>query len=375
VDDWGEEQMNHVKSLRSGTSVVLGLLCATLGCAPRATVAQPGMNGAGGTVAAVPAGDNAQRLARLHSQRQAGRSDGDYVVGKGDLLSLNAFDFTELNQKVRVDGNGAVTLPLLGTMSVAGRTVAEVQQDLTQRLGNFMFDPHVSVFVEEYRGQQVAVLGAVLKPGMVSHTTRNATVLDTISAAGGMTPDAGSRIFFMPVENRGQGDPQAVATVLAKATPGTLDGSVLGDTGAVVVDTKELDQQTQRFLFDLPVRDGDVVVVPAAGNFFASGWFERPGTYPLRSGLTVRGAIATAGGFSYPAKRTQVRIYRPGANGQTEMREVNYKDIESLKTPDIYLHEGDVLEVSASAVKVVPWGVYHFFTKIIGLGFGVKAPI
>jgi hypothetical protein len=192
-----------------------------------------------------------------------------------------------------------------------------------------------------------------------------------------MTPEAGSRIFFMPVENRaqGEGNGTGIATRLAHAGPGMLDGSVLGDSGAVVVDTKELDQQTQRFLFDLPVRDGDVVVVPAAGNFFASGWFERPGTYSLRSGLTLRGAVATAGGFTFPAKRSRVRIFRPGANGQTEMREVNYGDIESLKTPDIYLHEGDVVEVPASVAKVVPWGVYHFFTKIIGLGFGVKAPI
>jgi polysaccharide biosynthesis/export protein len=366
-------EMNRVKSIVPGArvAVAMGIMCAALGCAPRTGIVRTSANAA----EVVTAPENGKRLARLHAERQAGRSDGDYVIGKNDLLALNAFDFTELNQKVRVDGNGAITLPLLGTIPVAGHTVTEVQQDLTQRLGGFMFDPHVNVFVEEYRGQQVAVLGAVLKPGMVSHTTRNATVLDTISAAGGMTPEAGSRIFFMPVENRGQADPQAIATALAEHGPGTLDGSVLGDTGAVVVDTKELEQETQRFLFDLPVRDGDVIFVPAAGNFFASGWFEKPGTYPLRSGLTLRGAIATAGGFSFAAKRGSVRIFRPGANGQTEMREVDFNAIDALKAPDIYVHEGDVVEVPASAAKLVPWGMYNFFTKIIGLGFGVKAPI
>lgn len=366
--------MNETKSSmrKAQTVVALAAVCVAVGCAPRAGVIRTA--GSPGTAMAAPA-ENAQRLARLHAERQAGRSEGDYIIGKNDLLALNAFDFTELNQKVRVDGNGAITLPLLGIIPVAGRSVSDVQQDLTKRLGDFMFDPHITVFVEEFHGQQIAVLGAILKPGVVSHTTRNATVLDTISAAGGMTPEAGSRIFFMPVENRGHADPAAVATALAQSGPGTLDGSVLGDSGAVVVDTKELDQATQRFLFDLPVRDGDVIVVPAAGNFFASGWFEKPGTYPLKSGLTLRGAVATAGGFSFPARRTRVRIFRPGANGQTEMREVDYNAIESLQTADIYVHEGDVVEVPASVAKIVPWGVYNFFTKIIGLGFGVKAPI
>ena len=361
---------SRTSSLRGRHTVTVALLCAALGCAPRATLPPPGAPG----MAARTPPDNADRLARLHAERQAGRSDGDYVLGKGDLLALNAFDFAELNQKVRVDGNGSITLPLLNTVEVAGHTVGEVQQDLTKRLGEFMFDPHVSVFVEEFRGQQVAVLGAVLKPGLVSQRNRNSTVLDTISAAGGMTAEAGSRIFFMPVENRAHADAQVITAALAQNGTSMVDGAVLGDAGAIVVDTKELDQATQRFLFDLPVRDGDVIVVPNSGNFFVSGWFEHPGTFPLRSGLTLRGAVATAGGFSFPAKRAQVRIYRPGANGETELREVNYQEIEALKAPDVFIHEGDVVEVSASAAKLVPWGTYQFFTKVLSLGFGTKAP-
>jgi len=77
----------------------------------------------------------AERLARLRAERGTGRSYGDYVLGRGDLMSIRAFDFDQLNQHVRVESDGSIRLPLLNTVAVAGRTVSEVEQELTRRLG------------------------------------------------------------------------------------------------------------------------------------------------------------------------------------------------------------------------------------------------
>src|SRR2546426_12463502 len=147
-----------------------------------------------------------ERLANLRTERGSGRGDGDYVLGRGDLLSIRAFDFDQLNQHVRVESDGSIRLPLLNAVAVAGRTLGEVEQELTRRLGDYMYDPHVSVFVDEYRSQQVSVEGAVQKPGLINETGRNLTVLDSIAAAGGMTPEAGTIVTLMPSRARRQPD-------------------------------------------------------------------------------------------------------------------------------------------------------------------------
>jgi polysaccharide biosynthesis/export protein len=360
------KRVNSTKHLRQVAAAV-AMSAIVLGCAHRAPTVPPTVAPTAGglaiTAAPLPA-QNQARLTRLTDQRRAQQAQGDYVLGEGDLLSVRAYDLDDLNQRVRVENDGSVTLPLLNKVSVAGRTVSEVQSDLTKKLGTFMFSPHVTVFVEEYRSQQVAVEGAVQKPGLVSQTVRNATVRDVLSAAGGTTPEAGSRLYLIPAETR--------VYTEAKTLPG---GEDTADTDhraeAVMVDTAESDATTQRAFFTMPVRSGDVIVVPANGKFIADGWVEKPGTYPLTSGLTLRGALATAGGLAFPAKKGSVHIYQAGVNGQTSVRDVNYADIEAMKAPDVIIHDGDVVQVESSAVKLVPYGFYKLVTDLIRVGMRV----
>src|SRR5262249_29560506 len=134
--------------------------------------------------AAAPAPAKTAALSQIFDLRHAQNNDGDYVLGEGDVISVKAYALEELNTRVRVDGDGSITLPLLDTVKVAGQTVSQVQQGLTKRLGDFMYNPHVAVFVEEYRSQQVSVLGAVQRPGPISQTARNTTIREALSAAG-----------------------------------------------------------------------------------------------------------------------------------------------------------------------------------------------
>lgn len=318
--------------------------------------------------------ESAARLADLHRARHGEASEREYVVGSGDVLSIQAFDLNDLNQKVRVDGNGMITLPLLNTVAVGGHTLSQIQEDLTKRLGTFMYNPHVSVFIEEYRSQQIAVVGAVQRPGLVSQTAGTSTVLDALSSAGGVTSDAGSRIFLIPAESRG--DPKAAALAMAASNNDpsvAFDGATLSDATPLVVDTAEASPQGQRLFFSLPVRGGDVIIVPRNGHFITEGWVEKPGTYPLPSGLTLRGALAIAGGLSFPAETSAIRIYRGQASGNPEIRTVNYDDITAQRAPDVSIKEGDVIEVASSTAKIVPYGVYKTVTELIH--FGARVPI
>ena len=360
------KRFNSIAQMRQVAAAV-AVSAVMLGCAHRTpAVPAPVAPTAGGlaiTAAPQPA-ENTARLQQLADQRRSQQSQGDYVLGDGDLLAVQAYDLADINQKVRVEADGCINLPLLNRVSVAGKTVAEVQSDLTRRLAAYMFNPHVSVQVDEYRSQQVAVEGAVQRPGLISQTVRNATVRDVLSAAGGTMPTAGSRIYLIPAETR-------VADARAVPSANDVTSDVTFRTEAIVVDTAESDLTTQRTFFGLPVRSGDVLVVPATGNFIADGWVEKPGTYPLRSGLTLRGALATAGGLSFPASKSTIRIFQAGVNGQMSMREVDYTAIEAMKAPDVIIHDGDVVQVASTPAKLVPYSFYKFLTEIIRVGMRV----
>src|SRR5438552_16712152 len=339
-------------------------LAGALGCAGGPTLLNVRF-GAAPTVASepTPAPAVAARLERLRTDRGPGRGDGDYILGRGDLLAVRAFDFDQLNQRVRVESDGTIRLPLLNTVPVGGRTLADVEHELTRRLGDYMYDPHVSVFVEEYRSQQVSVEGAVQKPGLINETGRNLTVLASIAPAGGMTPEAGTVITFMPTRVRRQ------AADGSDPACGTSGQDAAVDGAPVVVNTAELDDETRRAFFSMPVREGDVLRVQTAGNFYTTGWFDKPGAYPLHAGLTLRAAIAEAQGLSFPAKTDDLHIYRAGPNGKTQLLRVNYDQIAALKAPDVVLRDGDVIDAAGSAAKMVPWAAYKFITTVVHIGY------
>ena len=342
-------------------------LCALLSCAvQRPGVAAPGVASPAGAPAAGAAEVVAQ-LTRLREQRSAAHTSGDYVVGEGDLLAIKALGLDELNQKVRVDGRGSISLPLVDTVPVAGRTVAQVQQDLTARVGQFMYQPHVDVFVEEYRSQQIAVVGAVQRPGLVAETGKSMTVLDAISAAGGMTLEAAGRVYLIPAESRTPANAQAVALALrANGASGTE--TVLEDSAPITVNMDEVGQDAQAMFFSLPVHGGDVLIVPAKGRFIIQGYVKNPGPYPLTSSLTLRGALASAGGLSFPANASRVRIHRPAPGGAIEMLDVDYAAVAARRAPEVFIRDSDVIEVPASVVKVIPYSIGKTILDVVRVG-------
>jgi polysaccharide biosynthesis/export protein len=93
----------------------------------------------GGHVANLPEtpAENLARLEQLSTERRAKQSPTDYILGEGDLLSVRAVGLDDLTQRVRVEGDGTITLPLVNAVSVGGKTVTEAQRELTRRVGEF----------------------------------------------------------------------------------------------------------------------------------------------------------------------------------------------------------------------------------------------
>src|ERR1039458_4582413 len=137
-------------------------------------------------------------------------------VSAGDLLDLNVFDTPELSGKLRVDEHGAVTLPLGGVLPVSGLTAEQIGLAIETRFRetNILKEPHVSVTVLEFSTQGVTVLGEVKNPG-VYPLLGSHELLDLISAAGGVTPNAGKAVT---VTHRA--DPDHPVTVSVDSRPG-----------------------------------------------------------------------------------------------------------------------------------------------------------
>ncbi|MDD5302941.1 MAG: polysaccharide export protein [Elusimicrobia bacterium] len=124
--------------------------------------------------------------------KQVVASKADYRISAADLISVTVYQDLDMNRKVRVNANGAISMPLIGTVKVGGMTLIEAQATMEAKLAQYLVSPQVSLFIEEYGNKTVFVMGEVQKPGSYPIPTESRmTVLEAISTAGGFTPIAG----------------------------------------------------------------------------------------------------------------------------------------------------------------------------------------
>jgi polysaccharide export outer membrane protein len=113
-------------------------------------------------------------------------SPRDYRVGPEDLLEVQFFGQEDLNRQVRVDGEGEVTLPLVGAVKVAGFSPKAIEKRLMDAYGaRYLRTPQINLAVKEYRHQRVSVTGAVDKPGYYEIIGPR-KLLEILAMAGGL---------------------------------------------------------------------------------------------------------------------------------------------------------------------------------------------
>src|ERR1043166_616399 len=112
--------------------------------------------------------DDLRRMADLWQQRKQQKSAGDYPIGPGDVLQINVAGMEEIKDvSQRVTGEGTISLPFAGVIHASGMTDKMLTAEIRRRLEtNYMRNPQISLFVKEFRSRQVAVIGAVQKPGL-----------------------------------------------------------------------------------------------------------------------------------------------------------------------------------------------------------------
>ncbi|GAB3355323.1 polysaccharide biosynthesis/export family protein [Lysobacter tyrosinilyticus] len=114
----------------------------------------------------------------------------EYRIGPQDLIAITVFQIKDLDREVRVNNAGQISLPLVGAVSAAGRTVGELEQDIATRYrAHYLQDPQITVFVKEFASQRVTVNGAVKKTGIFPMTSR-LSLLQAVSLAEGLSETA-----------------------------------------------------------------------------------------------------------------------------------------------------------------------------------------
>src|SRR4030043_585422 len=182
----------------------------------------------------------------------------DYKIGPEDLLEISVFEEEKLNKIVRVSSQGNISLPLLGTVGVKGLTANELEKEIRDLLAEKYFrDPHVSVFIKEYRSQRISVIGAVEKPG-VFDVTGQKTVLDMLTMAGGLKEDGGQLLFLIRPPRM---EDETV-----------IEGEDSNDQRpkTFVIDLEEL-LVKGNLASNLLLIHGDVINIPLSGKFYVDG--------------------------------------------------------------------------------------------------------
>ena len=123
----------------------------------------------------------------------------DYLIGPQDLLKIDVFGVEGLNRSVRVNSRGQIALPLVGLVQAGGLTGEQLAADIAARLAkDYLQNPQVTIFIEEFTSQRTAVVGAVKTPGVYPLKGRT-TLMQVVASAGGTTSVAsGTAMVLRP---------------------------------------------------------------------------------------------------------------------------------------------------------------------------------
>jgi polysaccharide biosynthesis/export protein len=253
------------------------------------------------------------------------QSVAEYRLGPRDLLDIRVLEAPELNGERRVSDAGTISLPLLGEVQVTGLSSGELRDRLAAELtAKFVNRANVSVVVKEYANKPITVIGAVGRAGNLN-VSGNYSLLQVLSAAGGVSGSAGRKIYVLRIGESGLTD------TLEISTTALIEGS----------DPK----------WNVPIVPSDVINVPPRSTvrIFCIGEVRSPGeiTFDSDSRITLLAAIAKAGGLTDRAS-SRIVIRRKHADGRDEELEVNFKRVLSGDVPDPELRSDDMIVVRES---------------------------
>jgi polysaccharide biosynthesis/export protein len=286
-----------------------------------------------------------------------------YLLGPEDELQISGPELEELTSKtVRVDGEGDLQVPLVGRVHVAGLTVQQAEQELNKKLSAYIKHPQAAVDVKELRSQPASILGAVNQPG-VHQVEGHKTLLEMISMAGGVRPDAGYSIRITRQVEWG-------------CIP--LPGATLDASGRFTVAQVNLQDimEAKTPQENIQIFPHDVISIPKAELIYVTGDVKKSGGFILgeRQTMSVLQAVSLAEGLGQAPDPRHAKILRlnPGADQRTEIP-VDLRKILQGKGGDVPMQGNDILFVPDSTGRKVALRVMEAAIST-GTGLAIYRP-
>ncbi|MCS7026093.1 MAG: polysaccharide biosynthesis/export family protein [Bryobacteraceae bacterium] len=248
-------------------------------------------------------------------------------IGPHDLLAISVYGAPELSRSARVGADGLIRLPMLRQkLKADGLLPSELELAIAAAIQseNLLVDPVVTVTVAEYHSRPISVVGAVRKP-LTFQAMGSSTLLDALTRAEGLTPEAGPEILV----SRSQPGPDGAPATIVQRIP----------VRALI---HEADPE-----MNIQLYGGEQIRVPEVGKIYVVGNVRKPGAFPVQdaSGTTLLKVLALTEGL-LPFAAKQAYIYRQPPNSTVKHEiPVELQKIVERKAPDIPLEVNDILYI------------------------------
>jgi polysaccharide export outer membrane protein len=245
----------------------------------------------------------------------------DFTLIPGDQIAIRIFGESDYTPAARIDIDGNVYLPLIGSVHLQGLSVPVAEQLIAQKLvtAGMYRDPQVILTLTEGPNASVTLVGEVHQVVPLLGSRR---LLDVLATAGGI--------------------PTTASHVITIDRPGVADPIVV-DVGNDPLHIRQA---------DIPVFAGDTIIVSRIGVVYILGAFGTTGTVALNSysPLTLTELTALSGGLKFEGKYSDLRIIRTVGNRRT-VSVVNIKKVLNGKLPDPILQPNDIVYLAPSFIK------------------------
>ena len=259
-----------------------------------------------------------------------------YIYGEGDELDIEVWGHPELSGKHVIGPDGEITLPVVGSVKLAGLAREDGRMLIETSYANFYSGLSVEVSVEVYASNRIFILGRVAQPGAL-HFDTPPTLLETIARAGSL-----------PVGGIG-------------ADKAALNRCIIfrGRDKVVWVDLKPL-LQNGNLAYNLQLQRNDIVYIPDSDDqsVFVLGEVEHPGAIRLRPDMTFMEAYAEAGGATKDGSPNHIQLIRPSRklSRTVSMRDVMKPD----PTLNVTLADGDIIYVPKRGIAQFGYVLQQF---------------